>query len=167
MTAERFEILRRCFQKGLTVNLKNFQLYYKKSGKILKPIRYNNKDYVIINKQIWWLPMVIAAYIGLDVIGTTWIPKDGNIFNYHPGNFLLLTKEEKKIYEKEKSKTKFNWKDLETLQEMKMPTRGNYLKTISFMFGISLKNLYAIKYHDSFRIFGLSYSGLKRYNRMI
>ena len=50
---------------------------------------------------------------------------------------------------------------------MKMPTRGNYLKTISFMFGISLKNLYAIKYHDSFRIFGLSYSGLKRYNRMI
>lgn len=61
MTAERFEILRRCFQKGLTVNLKNFQLYYKKSGKILKPIRYNNKDYVIINKQIWWLPMVIGA----------------------------------------------------------------------------------------------------------
>lgn len=167
MTPERFEILRKSFQRGLTVDLKTFELYYKKSGKKLKFIRFKDKDYVIINKQFWWVPMVVSAYLGFDVIGTTWIPKDGNKFNYHPGNYLLLTPEEKENYLKEIKKSKFTWKDIEALQDFKIPTRGKFLKPIAFLFGMSLKELYTIKYHEYFRVFGLSYSGLKRCNRMI
>lgn len=166
MTAERFEILRKSFQKGLTVDLKTFQLYYKKSGKKLKYIRYDNKEYVIINKQIWWVPMVIGAFLGFDVIGTTWFPKDDNPFNYHPGNYLFLTKEESKIYLEERRKSKFDWKDVDALTEITIPARGNYLKPLAFLFGVSLKEIRNLKYQNSLKIFGLRYAELKRYNRI-
>ena len=166
MTAERFEILRRCFQKGLTVNLKTFQLYYKKSGKKLKYIRYNNKDYVIINKQVWWVPMVLSAYLGFDVIETTWIPKDGNHFNYHPGNYLLLTQAEKEIYMSEKCKTKLSWEEIDRIRNLKLPIRANKLKQMAEHYGLTFRQFRALKYDKHFTVFGLNYNTLKKHNKI-
>lgn len=167
MTAESFDALYNQFQKGLTVNPKTFKLYYKKNKKELEYIRYENKEYVIIDEQFFWVPMVIGAFMGLDVIGTTWVPKDGNCFNYHPGNYLFLTEKEKEKYLEERTKTKLTWEAFDEIKESKLTRRNKILPRIAEKYNVTLEEVRRIKYSPTFKVFGFGYQILKSQNRMI